>query len=134
MQRTMINHPKLNVHFRTGSEGPRHDPYSYEEWTIETPENTVQIHQGLGDWIKCNGREYPETARGSRGDLDNFLTEKVGFTLEQIRRIHRNLKSRCPKGGQHEEEWISGYPGEDLLFCHKCEKFVDSTFNESAII
>ena len=38
MQQTLVNHPRLHVVRQTGSEGPRHDPYRYEELHAETPD------------------------------------------------------------------------------------------------
>lgn len=41
-----------------GTEGPRHDPYSYTEWTVTTNLSTVTIHMGSNFWTEVNGKRY----------------------------------------------------------------------------
>lgn len=137
MRKTLINHPHLKMRMRTGSEGPRHDPYSYTEYTVETPNAEVLLHEGLAVFKEVNG----ERVSAKSGDYDAAhaffdcdLVKHTGFTLAQLERISRNAKSRCRKGGYHDTYSESGYPGEEFEVCTKCGEVVDSYFNESAIL
>lgn len=44
--------PTLNATVRTGTEGPRHDPYGFKEVTVEVRGVPVTMHCGLGLWVK----------------------------------------------------------------------------------
>ncbi len=54
MQGNQVSERRLSV--RRGSEGPRHDPYSFEEWsvhqTINGVEKSITLHMGLAVWLK----------------------------------------------------------------------------------
>jgi hypothetical protein len=136
-QFTLINHPKLQAWIRTGSEGPHHDPYGYEELTVKTQKHKVTIHEGLACFVVVDGKRINAT----RKTYENFskvsnrlLSMRTGFTKHQLERIHRKSKRQCPLGGRHETINMNGYPGEHFQVCQKCDKIVDSYFNESAII
>ena len=138
MQMTLINHPRINVTRVTGVEGPHHDPYEYQEFVAKTPDGVVRYHRGLAVWIKINGvdPEWPMTQ-----DFDEYvaLCEQrfelaAGFTLEQIERIHRKSKERCPKCGGKDFECTDGFPGESLIICASCGHTHDSMFCVSAIM
>src|SRR5258706_10384505 len=62
MQSTLINHPRLRVERHTGSEGPRHDPYAYEEWRVRMPGHTIVLHSGLGTWLRADGVDVKNVA------------------------------------------------------------------------
>jgi hypothetical protein len=42
---------------RTGTEGPRHDPYGYTEyhWTSTDKQRSAILHIGLGEWCEVFG-------------------------------------------------------------------------------
>jgi hypothetical protein len=137
MQTTLINHPKLQVWMRTGSEGPRHDPYSYGELTVKTPKHKVMIHEGLACFVVVDGKRSDATRKTYdkfSKVSDRLLKRWTGYTRKQIGRIHRKSKEQCPFGGRHETIDMSGFPGEHFQVCQKCDKIVDSYFNESAIM
>lgn len=40
----------------TGSEGPKHDPYSFTEYTMQRLNGTMTLHLGLDVWLRHDGR------------------------------------------------------------------------------
>ncbi|MCI0564545.1 MAG: hypothetical protein MN733_39260, partial [Nitrososphaera sp.] len=49
---TLINHPRLKVTLKSGSEGPKYDPYHYDEYTITSPKDELLVHDGFSQYIK----------------------------------------------------------------------------------
>ena len=41
--------------------------------------------------------------------------------------------SKCKKCGCEEIRMVNGFPGETIFICDKCESFINSVFNKSAI-
>jgi hypothetical protein len=137
MQQIMINHPRLRATVRTGNEGPSHDPYSYEEYTVETPQGKTVLRSGLGTVLTFNDIEvsladysFEDQGKLVRGSLFFMQT---GWTLQQIRRIARKAKERCRKCGGRKTVTDSGYPGETFECCAKCGNVMDTFFCSSAI-
>jgi len=125
---------RSGISVKTGTEGPRHDPYSYTEYTVRRPGfDTTVIHLGLGEWFK-RGTEMVHCSMDRKG-FGFGIEDACGFTVTQIDRIVRKLEeSRYRAHKAHGGfEWQEGYPGEAFCMC-KCGKCIDSTFNESAII
>lgn len=139
MRQKLLSHPRLTVERRTGAEGPRNDPYSFEEYDVRTDQATVVLHQGLGCWIQVNGSER-ECFYGDRETTESqqAFARASGWTVQQIERIVRRASEAkwrcCPAGGHHETHSVDGYPGESLEVCVKCGKVVDSDFSESAVM
>lgn len=141
METTMISHPKLRVRKVTGSEGPWHDPYSYEELHVSTPHLKIVLHTGLDCWMTVNGREraaFCGMQKLSEDDRYRWYRKEqfpffVGFTIEQIERIARKLNERCRKCGGRDFECVSGFPGETFEVCARCGAFGQSYFDRSAI-
>ena len=122
----------IRISLKTGTEGPRHDPYSYEEVTIERGDSTTTIHLGLAEY--CKYTEGNKSLTIHRLPTDPMMLALCGLTLKQAKRILRKreeakLRAHRSHGGM---EWSRGYPGEQLLIC-KCGDVVDSSFNLSAI-
>src|SRR5579859_3325001 len=120
------------IYMETGSEGPRHDPYSYTELTVERQGLTVKAHYGLMVWLESNG-EREQICDDKL--LDALFCDLTGMTIAQAERAYRKWKELPYRehrlhGGC---EWSSGFPGESLCFC-KCGAVIDSSFNEGAII
>lgn len=119
---------------KTGSEGPRHDPYHYEELTVKRPDGrSITIHTGLAFWA--------EAGDGRREDHDvekamTLFEQVAGITPHQAEKTYRELRDRRyryhPCGQRHFED-ASGYPGESFVVCRKCGLVVDSHFNISAV-
>lgn len=124
-----------------GTEGPCHDPYSYEEVTLHLQNGAyATIHEGLREDLRVKFRRgHKERTLGlyskeERVKADLVLQRAVGMTVQQIKRAARKLHEAVYRvhkahGGI---EWSAGFPGEHLCFC-KCGMVIDSTFNEAAI-
>jgi hypothetical protein len=142
MYETLIKHPKLRVWRTTGTEGPRHDPYGYDEIHAELPSGSITYHMGLGSWVKLHDgkpgrRAAPIKKLDERtcteADLRKMFELTVGFSINQIERIHRKLKSRCRKCGCKHTEWVAGYPGEHMEQCVGCGHIVGGYFCRSEV-
>ena len=140
MKTTLFDHPRLTVRLKTGTEGPTHDPYSYEELTVITPRGKVVLHEGLSVWLKHNDVKVDQPLNTPYEEYERWIREDVfkavtGYSREQIARIARRLKERCPyckvNSGRHHEP---GFPGEHFEVCDNCNKIVGGYFNESEII
>lgn len=122
-----------NISITHGSEGPRHDPYSYTELTVSKGNGWTTVHRGLAEWVEHCGERTECTGMGML--LDNLFEDYTGLTIKQAERIVRKIHERPYR--EHRKhggfEWRSGFPGESLCIC-KCGHVVDSSFNESAII
>lgn len=118
---------------KTGTEGPRHDPYSYTETTMERNGDTVTLHEGLGDWLRVNGavQDVRRSALGSE-ERRTFVSI-TGYTPEQLRRFVDRAHSRCRSCGGQRTRSERGHPGETLLVCDRCGDIVGTRFNRSAI-
>jgi hypothetical protein len=142
MYETLIKHPKLRVARITGSEGPSHDPYGYEELRAELPNGTITYHMGLGSWVQFHDGKPGRRAKPikkidgrtcTEADLRKAFELTVGFSINQIERIHRKLKSRCRKCGGKHTKWEVGYPGEHFECCVSCGHIVGSYFCKGEI-
>lgn len=139
MHEVLINHPKLQFEHRTGSEGPRHDPYHYDEWHVTTPKGEVVLHEGLGTWLKVNGKELEHDRRFSYNDWERYLRETAfpiytGYPLGQLQRLAHRIKSRCRECGSRDFRSEAGYPGEYFDVCEKCGHIQGGYFNESEVM
>lgn len=139
MQEDMISHPRLSVRRRTGSEGPSHDPYAFEELEVFTPNGVTIFHMGLGVWLKYNGHllEPPLTVPPNKTEewlSDIKFRACTGYSLIQLERIARKLKERCRKCGGKDRHHERGMPGEHLAVCDNCGNIVGGYFSESEII
>jgi len=140
---------KRRLMHNTGSEGPRHDPYAFEEFTLLEQEEgreprRVTIHLGLAEWVKLNGRVEADITGydlNGTGSVEDKFEELTGLTFRgAVRLYHRanRLEKICPKcgAGIGKARWCDGYPGESFLVCRpsECGYMYTSSFNESAII
>jgi hypothetical protein len=137
-EQTLINHPRLRVRRVTGSEGPAHDPYAYEELhAFDARGNKVVLHQGLGTWFEVNGTKLGREGFASYDSYEKecrtMFETCCGYTIDQIERMHRKLHERCLKCGHKEFHCEYGFPGETLLVCANCGHISSSYFSRSAI-
>lgn len=51
----MLQVTQRELAHRTGSEGPRHDPYAYTEYVLVLNGSEHRLHMGLGVWYEVNG-------------------------------------------------------------------------------
>jgi hypothetical protein len=119
------------ITIRHGSEGPRHDPYSFTEISYTQKGTTVMIHSGFEcfveyEGIRANLRTYEEV-------LEEFVFRSGGFTPEQLERFVQRAQSRCTKCGSKEIGSVAGFPGETLYQCCKCDNIIGGSFDRSAI-
>lgn len=133
-----IRHPKLQVQTRTGTEGPRYDPYAYTEYTVKTPKGLTVLHTGLGTWIRHNGKMVEKPSGVLYDEWERQLCEEIfpaltGYTLLQLERIARNLTTKCNKCGSTDFTHESGYPGETLVVCIHCGRINGGWFHRSAV-
>ena len=81
---------KSQVTLRSGSEGPKHDPYGYQEITVTQGNVRVTGHIGLGLWIE-----------------DNITSRRMRFkSIEAMEVIFKELT------GDTAENWIEKYEEE----------------------
>jgi hypothetical protein len=89
---------QLQITHRFGAEGPRHDPYGFDEWivTIEDGRKAV-MHIGLGVWAKIDGVKFS----GGKDDYgaDEVFEKFVGRTIREVQKVY--WKSRGQKAGPH---------------------------------
>jgi len=125
----------------TGSEGPKHDPYSYTRITFERGSRIITMHNGLGQFIILNGVRIdpPDYVRMCKKCTNRWLEHMwqkyTDLTVAQTERALHKIEDppRCTKCGSKSLHWVSGYPGETLKVCYKCDAIVASHLNMSAI-
>jgi hypothetical protein len=138
MIETLIDHPKLRVVIKTGSEGPRHDPYSFKEITVTQPDGVTVLHEGLGTWLRASGRKVTAPPALKYEEQEKWFHETAfvtltGYKVEQLERIAAKIRSRCRKCGSREFVSQCGMPGEHFECCAKCGDIVSSYFCVSEI-
>lgn len=123
MERTLTK----DIRIKSGTEGPRQDPYSYTEYHVRG----VVLHLGLAEWIRVQGHDrLPE-----HGVTPLECFERLtGFTPDLLEKAYRKSISRCRKCGCKRLESQSGFPGEELIVCSRCGEIITTEFHESEII
>lgn len=127
------------IEIQTGTEGPRHDPYGWEEITVRRMNDqvVVTLHEGLATWVRIDG--VGTVHEGYNPLLTADMIRKVfeawaGITPDIARKAYNRFHSVCRDCGCRDVYWKSGFPGESFAFCCDCDAVVDYSFNESAII
>jgi hypothetical protein len=138
MREHLINHSRLHVTRETGAEGPKHDPYHYEELHVTTPAGKTVVHMGLATWFKhkdaLTGVEFTEDYWvNSEPHRAEMFEKYTGFQLKQVERWCRRLQARCRKCGCRDFDSVDGYPGETLYQCAKCGNINGGSMDYSAI-
>ncbi len=102
---------------RTGAEGPKHDPYSYVEYIVETEEFTIVLHTGLVEWLKADGRIVKTEDKSITSPrLFEILTGIEAHKFDKYyNRIHGPM-DRCSECNKYLQS-AKGYVGELMLFC-----------------
>lgn len=75
------------LHLRTGSEGPRHDPYHFDEYTVSTPEFTVTAHMGLGSSLSIDGEEVTR----DEADVVEHFERLTGIPLRKFAKYYERV-------------------------------------------
>ena len=120
-----------SVQIETGSEGPMHDSYAWEEITVCRPNGVeITIHYGLDNWVKT-----PEGVK-CRGDdrIDRIFEAYAGVSPAAAHKAYQRMQYMCKKCGVSDLDEISGMPGETMNVCRQCGNVVSVDFNLSAII
>lgn len=129
---------------KSGSEGPRHDPYAYTEYCLDEKylfthgsEHRLghTLHMGLAVWYETwlNGEKVFHTDNEAEAveTWERFSRLNVN-QLDKL--IHEKKFKRCPHCGSKKGYFCAdGFPGETLTICLSCESIVDSELNLSAI-
>ena len=88
-----------SIDITSGSEGPKHDPYSYYEITVERESGaSVKIHFGLTEWIEVNG---------IRSNCDYKTASEIFEDLADIsvataQKVYERRATTCGKCGGRE--------------------------------
>jgi hypothetical protein len=122
------------ISMTTGSEGPRHDPYHYEEMTVEGRNGTIVLHSGLVTWLKHNKRTFK-----NEDEAVLMFEVLVGVPPHIALRAYWEVENRKAKAlwrkHRHckgETRNTHGYPGEHFMICG-CGEILDYHFNRSEI-
>lgn len=127
-QRTLISQPGLQIERVTGTEGPRHDPYSYEEWIFDRGHGEVVYHVGLSEWIEYRGERHDQPTDALV--VAAFL-QATQYTFSEWQKFLGLAEaSRYRRHRGHDVRSESGYPGEHFTVCHTCGgEHIDSYFS-----
>ena len=125
----------MKIRITTGTEGPRHDPYGFEEITVERDEMKVTAHFGLADYLELNGTRMLLSSTDIEY-IENMFTQLTGINFKQARRYFDRIENprRCRHCGTKRFEWFSGFPGESLMMCVNCGRIVATNFNMAEVI
>src|SRR4051812_2751822 len=126
------------VRITRGTEGPRFDPYSYENITVVRSDGTkATMHLGLGIWcevVHANGMRYQEHDPEQAAEL---FGKAAGITPRAAERAHREMLYRPYRFhpcGQSYLKGVDGYPGEHLVLCGKCGDVLEVQFSISEVV
>ena len=102
------------VWVRSGSEGPSHDPYSYDEINVETKGHDVCIHYGLAVWLEVDGKHTDYY--GNEYEAFELFKLLTGAPPADFINWYYRARSRCSCGCRAQRS-VPGYPGETLNIC-----------------
>jgi hypothetical protein len=126
-----------SITLRTGTEGPRHDPYGYEEWTWRRAARTVVLHEGLGCWVSFDDRRLSNadlvraSGKADESACRHWFEGITGVPMKTLERVIHRPRRCCARP---RIDWVAGYPGESLAVCRSCGDVVGSSFSEAAVI
>ncbi len=125
---------------RNGIEGPRHDPYGWEELTVQRPNGCWCYRTGGLGYIKISRNEgivfeqSDVTKSGAEKEAIDFFARMTGLTPVQWLRTEMRLNRKCPSCGTKGYHLVGEYTGEEMIICDGCDNVVGSNFNNAAII
>ena len=123
---------------RTGSEGPKHDPYSFTEYSassLTNPDLIVTLHMGLAEWLMVGCGTKRMHANENHGFEGGIVAEFKRLTgRDPYEDEEEHFSPKCSDHPDADVESMEGYPGESFAVCSVCRKILDSYFNEAAII
>ena len=138
----------MEISHRSGVEGPRHDPYHWDEYVISgynkkfcNPEIYFTVHRGLANWfsIRKDGWKIPDSNMFCwEKYMEEMLFNITGMTFDQVVEKHEEEENRlfCPECNEVPEDVVArdGYPGETVYCCPKCGSPCGSDQDMSAVI
>jgi hypothetical protein len=134
----------MEVTMKTGVEGPKHDPYGTETWTItgeyKGAEITLTYHQGLDEWftIDTSSKVRVNYDGGTLKLMSECCEKLTGKTFDEVRGIweEKEYGMFCETCNDFPPDVTShkGYPGETIYCCTKCSNPVNSFQDMSAVI
>lgn len=136
-----ITYQKLSI--ETGTEGFKHDPYSYSIYIFENDNKKIEWKQGLVEWLKVNGETIKVYKENPFEEEDTFykkyealFKKHTGLDYDQFMKAYEKIKNPkyCPDCGSKKRTWASGFPGETFMVCGDCGKIVDYNFDLEAIM
>ena len=121
-----------------GSEGPRFDPYSFQEIIVEDDDKKVVFHQGVIEFIRVedkSGHVLRFYDNKELEELDEIFEKETGLTNKLFWKAYGriNFPTKCPECGSKKMTWHDEYPGEQIRTCDKCGHVTGYVFNENDI-
>ena len=119
---------------RTGTEGPKEDPWSWTEREFERGGHRYVLRQGLDFWLEVDGARSRPYVSGD-GPEDEGAVRRferlTGMPLARFDRYADRIGNprRCPKCAGRRMAWRDGYPGESIRLCRDCGEVVAHEFN-----
>jgi len=122
------------LYITQSAEGPKHDPYLCRSLIFLKDELKVEYKEGLYERMVINGTEI--LPQHLLFPLEEAFEIATGITVHQFQRYYERIHNpkRCPNCGSKRRKWMSGFPGEEFMMCYDCDRIIDCTFNEGAII
>lgn len=119
-----------NIKLKTGSEGPRHDPYGYTEITVDRQDGrVVTLHSGLAYWCKVYLNGKLVLTFDNEQTIEKMFTRFAGISSHKAEEIYYARRTICDKCGCNDCHTVNGYPGETLYICNNCDEIVTCDFN-----
>ena len=126
------------INIETGTEGPTHDPYGWEEMTvIRSNGDEVMLHSGLSLYVDVNGQRFDSSGLDESASWDQAAAkfeEHAGCTPAVARNAYWRYKNTCRKCGSCEQYGQTGFPGETLWMCCNCDAVVSCDFDIGAVV
>jgi hypothetical protein len=122
------------MNFKTGEEGPKHDPYGYTEYSCTVDDQLITLHIGLAEWLQV-GAGSKKFHENENHFADGIVAEFKRITgLDPYGEEERDNNPQCSQHPDAEVLGVSGMPGETFAQCSVCKAILNSYFNEAAII
>lgn len=117
------------ISIRSGREGSRHDPYHYDEITVERHGHVYCLHLGLSVSLEIDGTEVVQDLK--EVDRIKLFTELTGASPAEWERWFHALKQVCHTCGKRTKTVTlgGGFAGETLYGCAICESIKYDDFH-----
>lgn len=117
---------KRQLSLSHGTEGPKHDPYSYAEMTMEINNCKVVGHFGLLEKTELFEGEKRILVIEGDGAIEMFagVTKLTPDEFEALYYKINGPKRRCPNCGGTKFSWSAGFVGESMQNCDNCKRTI----------